>query len=515
MLEVRERANEAMLPTEAVESHAESAEHARCQRIVGEKYQLVRRLGSGGMGVVYQARHCVMGNSVAIKFPNLDPARGGVARRRFLREARATASLQSEHIVRTLDFGEGADGSPFLVLELLRGESLAGVLQQGPLPLPRALHLFAGACRGVATAHAAGIVHRDLKPANLFVHRPRQAEVCKVLDFGLATRFGQEATLTGERTLLGTVHYMAPEQITGDEPVDAKSDVFALGAVLFEMLTGRRVHVAATQQGILYRIVERDADAVIDLAPHLPPCLSEVVARALCRDRARRFSGASTLLNAVEALQLPAPSASSERVGPRSTPAAESTVSRPVPSPWNHRRSPPARSGMAVLVKGFGLAGLAAAGAAVAAARLPSPRGAAAEPVLAAAASSLAPRPPLAAGDNGPPPTHGAAHEPLPAAAAARFGAIPVAPGGAPLLVSEAPAQLAGGARASRAEPSPTREPAPSRVAPKHPPATRPAARPPRQPAVAPSLVPRFDQHNPYARAEPPRQVRSEVKAGR
>src|SRR5438552_2214501 len=199
------------------------------------KYQVGRLLGRGGMGVVVAARHLLLDTDVALKF--LLTTEPGVVER-FSREARAAARLQSEHVGRVLDVGALPDGSPFMVMEYLAGEDLSQVLARGPLSVTDAVDYLLQACEAIAEAHALGIVHRDLKPANLFLaQRAHGRSMVKVLDFGIS-RGGATAsrlTLTGTG-VLGSPQYMSPEQWTEARAVDARSDVWSLGVVLYEMI---------------------------------------------------------------------------------------------------------------------------------------------------------------------------------------------------------------------------------------------------------------------------------------
>jgi eukaryotic-like serine/threonine-protein kinase len=277
----------------------ERADGRRIGELVGGKYRLVRLLASGGMGVVYEAQHMLVRRRFAVKFlrPHLVEQRESLAR--FQREAQAAGALESENLTAAVDFGIGADGSPFIVMEYLVGESLQALLaREGRLPVERATDLVAQACRGIHAAHASGIIHRDLKPQNLFVCRREDGtDLLKVLDFGIAklelVDKGNTATRTG--AVLGTPAYMSPEQARGEKNVDHGADVYALGAILYELLTGEKPHPGSSHNAILHHIATQPA---VPLAPEnhaLPPALVEIVTRSLAIDPAERPRSAEAL----------------------------------------------------------------------------------------------------------------------------------------------------------------------------------------------------------------------------
>ena len=210
-------------------------EHAdrRIGRLVAGKYRLKRRIGSGGMGVVYEAEHSVLGRRFAIKYLHDHFAAGQQMFSRFLREARAAGCLQSDNILGALDFGRD-EGVPYLVMDLYAGEDLGSYLKRrGPLDPTEAASLGLDICRGLAAAHEQGILHRDLKPANVMIDGQGRA---KIADFGLA---GLETTISAADVRSGTPAYMSPEQIAGEE-VTTRSDLYSLGLVLYEIFTGKR-----------------------------------------------------------------------------------------------------------------------------------------------------------------------------------------------------------------------------------------------------------------------------------
>ena len=270
---------------------------ARYQPIVGFDYHLLGRLGSGGMGVVFEAVHAATGRRVAIKLPAISgEARCGTrVRERFVREARALARLRSDCIVRIFESGVGPEGSPYLVMERLQGKPLSQLLESGSLPLARALPLIRDICRGVGATHAAGLVHRDLKPSNLFVVRQAGRERCKVLDFGLAMRLGSL-----QHGLSGTMRYMAPEQLSGREPADVRSDIFALGLVVLEMLLGPAVQAVVGTRDVPSATAHGVPSDWAEATLGLPAPLRAVVEAALDPERCRRPPNAMALLEALE-----------------------------------------------------------------------------------------------------------------------------------------------------------------------------------------------------------------------
>jgi len=281
------------------ERRAAASDAARYQPIVGSAYHLLGCLGSGGMGVVFEAIHPATRRRVAIKFPAIsgDLWRRTRARRRFVQEARALARLRNDRVVRILGCGVGSEGSPYLVMERLVGHPLSQLLVSGPLPLARALPLIRDICQGVGATHAAGLVHRDLKPSNLFVMREAGRERCTVLDFGLATPPGAL-----QRGVFGTMRYMAPEQLSGRAPVDVHSDVFALGLVFLEMLLAPSERGAGGAWDVPCASTAAPwfSPELTDALVGLPAPLSEVVTAAIDPEPCRRPPNAIALLEAIE-----------------------------------------------------------------------------------------------------------------------------------------------------------------------------------------------------------------------
>jgi eukaryotic-like serine/threonine-protein kinase len=273
---------------------------------VGTSYRRIRRIGSGGMADVYEVEHVRLGSRFAAKI--LRPGRAGWenAVRRFLREARLLARLKSDHLVRVVDVSSDEHDPPFYVMELLDGQDVRGLLQSGAeISVSRALKLTTDACVGLSVAHVSGLVHRDLKPENLFiVHRDSGEEVCKLLDFGVSK--GAAAASTEAGGLIGTVAYMAPEQVESASTVTARADVYSVGAILYELLTGRPPHAADTVERLLFKILSGPIAPIGALRPGVPAEIEQIVERALSRDPAKRHANAQEL---AEALQRAAASA--------------------------------------------------------------------------------------------------------------------------------------------------------------------------------------------------------------
>jgi len=251
------------------------------------RYRLEDLLGRGGMASVYRGVDEELGRPVAVKLLAEHFAGDNEIRRRFLREARIAGALNHPNIVSVYDIGE-RDGCPFIVMELVEGESLADLLaRDGPLEPGRAVELALQACAGLEHAHRAGLVHRDVKPANLLIRRDG---TLKVADFGIARVAAAATTLTQAGAILGTASYLAPEQAEGGE-VTARADVYALGAVLYELLAGRPPFVAESIQELVLGQQRAQIEPLVDVAPGL----EGVVLWALARDPAARPDSAAEL----------------------------------------------------------------------------------------------------------------------------------------------------------------------------------------------------------------------------
>jgi len=277
--------------------------------VIAAKYQVQRIIGAGGMGVVLQATHLQLGQSVAIKLLNVDEATRAEATVRFLREGRAAASLKGDHVVRIYDVGTLDDGLPFIVMEFLHGVDLAELLEiQGPLSVEQAVEYITQATSAIAEAHDNGIVHRDLKPSNLFATQQSDgSNSIKVLDFGIsksmATDTQLQGNLTATRSVLGSPFYMSPEQVRDAKKVDTRTDIWSLGVILQELLTGEPVFNAETLTGICAAIAADAPTPLRERRPDAPPELERVILRCLEKDPGRRFQNARDLLAALASLR--------------------------------------------------------------------------------------------------------------------------------------------------------------------------------------------------------------------
>jgi tRNA A-37 threonylcarbamoyl transferase component Bud32 len=287
------------------------AQKPKPARIIAGKYEIVRELGRGGMGVVYEARHRETHRRVAIK----EIAIGNDARlvERFQREARATGAIDSRHVPPVIDAGSDPGTThPFLVMELLQGMDVQAFLDEfGPLPEDVALRIVAQATAGLARAHAAGVVHRDIKPANLFLARRDDELVVQLLDFGVA-RVKEELAAKDNRTLtvtgvmLGTPLYMSPEQVVaGAKDLDARTDLWSLAIVLYELLAGTTPHADAETLGaLMVAICGKRSRPLREVAPHVSEPVEAIVMKAIELDPSKRYPSAEAFLEALES-QLP------------------------------------------------------------------------------------------------------------------------------------------------------------------------------------------------------------------
>ncbi len=260
------------------------------------------------MSSVYRAEHHDTHAAVAIKVLRQEVARDPVAAERFRREYETVKSLLGQHIVEVLDFGETSDGAPFMVMELLEGETLSSLLaREGSMAPARAACIVCQLALALRCAHADGVVHRDLKPGNVFICDTQRGEDIRILDFGsvkLQVSMGPKLTALG--TTLGSPRYMSPEQAMGRLDVDPRSDIFSLAAILHEMATGEAAFAGDTVGEILAKIIEAQPPLVSARNPDYPPRFDHVVTKGLRKDKAQRFSSATELAEAMlAALGLP------------------------------------------------------------------------------------------------------------------------------------------------------------------------------------------------------------------
>jgi serine/threonine-protein kinase len=254
-------------------------------------YQVLERLGGGGMGLVYRARDTRLERDVALKFLPREWSHEPQLRERFSREARAASALDHPHICTVYDVGETEEGQLYIAMAYCPGRTLKQLILEGPLPVERALGYAIQIAGALERAHEAAIVHRDIKPANILVN---DHDEIKIVDFGLAKLAG-DAAVTREGSVIGTPAYMSPEQVNGDD-VDGRSDLWAVGAVLYEMLTGRRAFPADHEQAVLLSILESDPTPVDTVRPAVPAELARIVRRCLKRDLGQRYQSAGELL---------------------------------------------------------------------------------------------------------------------------------------------------------------------------------------------------------------------------
>jgi serine/threonine-protein kinase len=274
-------------------------------QVLAGRFRVEQVLGKGGMGVVIRAAHLHLGQSVAVKLMLPQAAADQRSVQRFLREARAAARVRGDHVVRVLDSGTLDSGAPYIVMEYLDGRDLGQELaRRGRLPWPEAVTLMLQASLGIAECHACGIVHRDLKPQNLMLTHDRRGErLVKVLDFGLS-RFSDatdvsHAGSTGSGIVLGSPLYMAPERLVSERSVDPRSDVWALGAILYHLVVGRPPFSGRSVPELCDEILRRPPQTFDAVAAGLPEGLEPVILRCLEKDPAQRFQRVAGLVAAL------------------------------------------------------------------------------------------------------------------------------------------------------------------------------------------------------------------------
>jgi len=261
--------------------------------VLAGKYRIDKVLGAGGMGVVVAAHHIQLDEKVAIKFllPQALASKETVAR--FAREARAAVKIKSEHVARVSDVGTLENGAPYMVMEYLHGSDLSDWLKQrGAMPIDQAAEFVLQACEAIAEAHAVGIVHRDLKPSNLFAtRRPDGSPTIKVLDFGIS-KTGKDPSgmqMTATSSVMGSPLYMSPEQLQSSKDVDARSDIWSIGIILHELLTGDSPFQAETMPQLVVGIMSSAPPPLRTKRPEAPRGLEQVILKCLDKDRANRF----------------------------------------------------------------------------------------------------------------------------------------------------------------------------------------------------------------------------------
>lgn len=276
-------------------------------QVIDGKYRIVRLLGEGGMGAVYEGIHTLIHRRVAIKVLHAEISDRAEAVARFEREAQAAGRIGSQHIVEVLDFGSLPSGARYLVMEFLQGESLSARLKaRGKLNATEAIPIFRPLLDGIGAAHAAGIVHRDLKPDNIFLQRREGAgDFVKILDFGiskfshLSGESGLRMTTTG--AVMGTPYYMSPEQARGVSQVDHRADTYAAGVILYECLSGSVPFSASSFNELMFKIVLEQPPPIAEQVPGLDLGLARIVEQAMDRDPNRRFASAAAMREALDA----------------------------------------------------------------------------------------------------------------------------------------------------------------------------------------------------------------------
>ncbi|HET7543938.1 MAG TPA: protein kinase [Polyangiaceae bacterium] len=348
-------------------------------QILAGKFRIERVLGQGGMGIVVAATHLQLDERVALKFLLPEALVNPEAVERFAREARAAVKIKSEHVARVSDVGTLESGSPYMVMEYLQGEDLAACVRRaGALAVPDAIELLLQACEAIAEAHALGIVHRDLKPANLFITRRVDGSACiKVLDFGISKVTTPSATpefaMTKTSTVMGSPLYMSPEQMSSTRSVDQRTDIWALGVILYEMLTGRVPFDADTMPQLCGMVLQDPPRPIHELRPDLPRALEQVLLRCLEKNREHRFNNVAELAFALAPFGQPAAQRSAERIArvlgaagfpSNPTPLAVAASSRPgTGTTTNFGGSTENRKSRAPLIVALSLLGLLLGGA--------------------------------------------------------------------------------------------------------------------------------------------------------
>ena len=296
-------------PVEAIaDRRLSDSNRAWLGKIVDNRYRVLEVIGRGGMGVVYRVEHLRMGKIAAMKVLHRDLMQDADVQRRFETEAAAVSRLHHPHTVQVFDYGD-ASGNLYLIMELVRGLDLGRVItRDGPMPWARAAPLFVQICGALQEAHELGIVNRYLKPENVLITRTTGGRAyAKVLDFGLALIAApgdpRQANLsrTDKSTIVGTPYFMAPEQIRGED-VDARTDIYSLGALMFEVLTGSHLYESGTAVGVLTKHLTGEPDAPSMRAPRMgiPPAVDHVCRKALARDPSMRWTSAAELAEAIE-----------------------------------------------------------------------------------------------------------------------------------------------------------------------------------------------------------------------
>jgi serine/threonine-protein kinase len=319
-------------------------------QIIEGKYRIVRLLGEGGMGAVYEGENVRIHRRVAIKVLHPSAAANVDAVQRFEREAQAAGRIGSDHIVEVLDLGNLPEGDRFMVMEFLDGESLSQRIQgRGRLAPQEAAHLMVQLLEGLGSAHGAGIIHRDLKPDNVYLIRSKrgQADFVKILDFGISkfNKLNKDSGMSMTRTgaVMGTPYYMSPEQAKGSKDMDHRSDVYSAGVILYEAITGQVPFNAETFNELIFKIVLETPPPPTQFVPGLDPAFSSIMQKAMAREPSDRFQSAQDFASALQGWLgtgqgvgfAPAPAVSAPRPPMGSAPMLAQT-----PAPWAQTGGP-------------------------------------------------------------------------------------------------------------------------------------------------------------------------------
>jgi serine/threonine protein kinase len=477
--------------------------------ILAGKYRVDRVLGVGGMGVVVAAHHIDLDERVAIKFLLPETLGSAEAVARFAREARAAVKIKSEHVARVSDVGKLENGSPYMVMEYLEGSDLSAWLEQrGALGVEQAVEFVLQASEAIAEAHALGIVHRDLKPANLFViKRPDGSLSVKVLDFGISKMTdvmgsGGDASMTKTSALMGSPLYMSPEQMQSSRNVDARTDIWALGVILYELVTGTPPFSGDSMPGLVLQIMSDPPPPLRNKRPDAPEGLEAVIFRCLDKDRGKRFESVGEMAVALLRFGPKRSKASVERISGVMKAAGFSGSALALPPSSDAQSTPADGTGTAASwgrttgVKGRGSWMLVGGGAAVVAIGvvvmlLRKP--ASPEPSVGSASGAMSGAESLHATSAGPLPKSipdKAVVSPSEQTAARPDPAVPAAPAPVP-SVANAPAPAGGTKKGKPSKSEPTVTPAPQVAPVVTPVATKPnAAPPPAAPQASPPPKP-------------------------
>jgi serine/threonine protein kinase len=329
--------------------------------VIRGKYRIMRQLGRGGMGTVYLAEHILLNRHRALKFISSEFSQDTAFLRRFRREAQAAIELQHPNVVQVVDLDQAEDGSPYIAMEYVEGPDLCHELESGAFPIERALHITRGIALGLGAAHAKGIIHRDVKPENILLAGGEgKPETPKLLDFGIAAMKESATVSSGTHGLLLTPPYAAPEQWKGmaAEELDGRTDLYALGGVLYEMLTGQTCFHAHNTEGWLYKHLHEQPQLPSQLRPELHewPGIDSLVLRLLAKDREQRPRDAGELVGQLDALHPTASEVRQETVRESAaagavrkhtvelpspvTPAERESLSQEPANPETEKRSP-------------------------------------------------------------------------------------------------------------------------------------------------------------------------------